>query len=190
MTYRPKISKEALQRILWYRQREEAKEKRKFDAIVRTSKVTSVILIIINFLLALDVYIMSHATEEDVITEAHMVYSRGRQTRGRITGFQIQTRKHPFGWEVRNTGYEIPGTPISYKITPLFKIVYQIRNLNGGYHLNRDFHLFGISKNMSIFLFLVGILGVVWKKFHELGYGLFAVFQIAATILEAIWLIF
>lgn len=190
MNYRPKISKEALQRILNYRQREAVKDKRKFDALLRTSKVTSWVILVINIFLLVDVHLLSHPKIYDTITDSHLQYTRGKYSRSRVTGFRIVTQKNGWGWEVRNTGYETAGTRICYYKTPLFKIVYKIKNLDAGYHLTRDYDAIRIAKYASIILLIVGIVGIVWKQFHELGYGLLAVVQIGVAIFEGFLLIF
>jgi len=164
-----------MMRITALREKEKKEEEREINILKRLAYASAVVLVVLNFFLLLDVYVLPLEEKNDVADLLSVI--RGR----RSSSFRISTAngRHIY---IESASYGSDGDSLVLLATTIFDIPKNIFNRSNNWYIQRKFDGFGITRFCSPLLLLMGILVLVFrKKVLRDNYVVFISLTIAAT---------
>ena len=127
----------------------------KLQILLKAGKVACITLLLINLILLVDVYFLPKQTIFTSIIESNVIDNDGAGE------FNIHSSTGRF-WTIQNTGYETSGAKIKYTETKLFKIGFNIYNLDRNYRILRKYDAYTMSRFCSILFILIATVGLIY----------------------------
>lgn len=185
MAYKRRSAAEIFKWAAFLKKKENEKQAKIAQQILRVSRVSVIFLVIINSILAIDVFLLAPQTKYDQLDyiESYMTYSR-RGGGSRHYVLHTTSGRH---WELNSaSGFDLHGEKIRIKQTPLFKMAYEFFLMEHSFFIYRAYDPISVSKYFSIISLVVGMLAIFMRLLHNDNYTPLAILISVATAAQCV----